>query len=497
MKAKRYLWSSLLLTVGAIAVVAFQAVRTRHADGELTVQFRLTQFAINLDPRTNADTESRGIGTLLHLGLVRVDRDGTVLPAIASQWSQDGRETRFAISKGLTFNDGSPLDLADIAASLCRSMQPDAIFSWMLASIEHVTSADQKSVDCTGIRIDAQTREIVLREALSRHKDWLLEALASPAGWVTKGDPTSAPYRNVAGLGPYRLGAVVADRSVELVGRSGGPLRPGIGRIVFNLITDDAQAVASLRRGDLDLLEVLNPTIQALLKARASDDIAIVKGLLSRTRILIVNQKALQQLGLQAEAAVALQASISQQLDREALANTTDGLAEAAVSPFPFSGIHQSPVNSDSGAGLSRSLQIVSMNDPYSDRIAAFVARSVKNPKLEYVALEKSVFFSRLAKGDFDIASIAIESVIEAPEFWLAFFTPGSPLVAFGQPIPALLKSPLSTKDERLRALSIAQAESNWIGLLRDKGAFAVNKRLTGIRFTPAGQLSLEAISIQ
>ena len=51
-------------------------------------------------------------------GLVRFDRDGAIVPALATAWqvSSDGLAWTFTLREGVRFHDGSPLTVDDVLA---------------------------------------------------------------------------------------------------------------------------------------------------------------------------------------------------------------------------------------------------------------------------------------------------------------------------------------------------------------------------------------------
>ena len=71
--------NSLLLVVVAVALaigaVLVSIERSKTEASEQPLRLRLSSFGLNLNPLALADTESRRVATLLHLGLVRVAND--------------------------------------------------------------------------------------------------------------------------------------------------------------------------------------------------------------------------------------------------------------------------------------------------------------------------------------------------------------------------------------------------------------------------------------
>ncbi len=116
---------ALLLAAGAF--LFWQRARTSVSEPTAvqTVTLPLRAFALNLDPATMADTESRKVATALYTGLIAVDQDGTVHPRLASRWQRrDDRTWAFTLAPGISFSNGKPVTADAVVASLCAAMQP-------------------------------------------------------------------------------------------------------------------------------------------------------------------------------------------------------------------------------------------------------------------------------------------------------------------------------------------------------------------------------------
>src|SRR6056297_2547746 len=61
-------------------------------------------------------------------GLVRIDRNGDIVPALAESWplSDDALALTFQVRRGVRLHDGRPLTLADNVAEFQRALDPDS-----------------------------------------------------------------------------------------------------------------------------------------------------------------------------------------------------------------------------------------------------------------------------------------------------------------------------------------------------------------------------------
>jgi ABC-type oligopeptide transport system substrate-binding subunit len=458
----------------------------------------LRTFALNVDPATLADVDSRKVATLLHSGLVAIDQNGRVVPRVASSWRRTSPDTwEFRIRPSLTFSSGRPASPQAVVRSLCASLQPTSTQAWSLAGIAHETGRDKKTVNCTGLSVKGDN--VVIREA--QPSPWLLEGLAGPGGWIVDPDAPVAAYGNRPGLGPYVISRVRQDQDVELTPRPGGAVEPAVSRIIFRYFPDNSVAAAAFNSGGLDLLEVESPDLQALLttagelKRRGAQ---LLRANSDRVRIVTLNFARLQALQLSPDEAQAFRQLYSSMAPRQRIAAASSGLARPLLTSFPPAD-DPPRVSTPALAGRhrARELRLISENDSWSDRIAATLPTEVAGLRIRYTTLEKSLFLKALLSGDYDLALLKLEATHHTPRFWAAFFTPGNPYTVFGRPLRGFDRYDLSTAPGINEAARRVDAEGNWVPLVRDIGVIAMSPRLQGVRLTSTGQLSFEQVTLK
>jgi hypothetical protein len=468
------------------------------------VSVRIESFALNLTPSKLADTESRRIASALHLGLVRVAQDGSVLPGAAVRWEKKNGRWTFTLAAGKTYTNGVSITPESVVASLCASMQPTSQWAWALASIDQKASADAKSVDCTGLKALPDAVEIVETSPAP----WLLDALSGPAGWLVPTDAVPEPYGVVPGAGPYRVERVQADREVVLTARAGGPVEPALNQIRFVLVQDDAAVSKQFANGDLDVVEVNTPALLALMAVPAEPETAlkprgtVIRGSTDRVRLLLLGEKGLAAKGMGPDDIQSFKARLHSSIDRAAVSRLSGGIGQPLSAAVPLADYTWSPAV-EPVAAVAKSgnleLSIITEADPFSDLIAAEVVKAGAGTgaKLTYRGVDKGLLIKSLLSGEYELASIVLDATLRSPQYWKAFFTPGNPFTAFGKALPSVGSIDARQADAPLQLAEAISREGTWVGLLVERKVVAVSPGMRGLRLSPSGQVNYESIARQ
>jgi len=181
-----------LMKLGLVYTAAFEADKAREAYDEafslweplresrdlpeLQVPSAVLRLAVaeplTLDPGTIGDDISRFIAAQLFEGLVQVDPDYNVLPAVAACWEVADRGTRyvFRLREGLRWNDGTPLTAADFEYAWKRNLAlaSHSSMAHLLYVIENARAFGEGEItdpDKVGvIALDDLTLEVRLEE---------------------------------------------------------------------------------------------------------------------------------------------------------------------------------------------------------------------------------------------------------------------------------------------------------------------------------------------
>jgi peptide/nickel transport system substrate-binding protein len=198
-----------------------------------------------LDPTAGTEAAiDRVVYANLFEGLVKVDRSGALVPALASSWtvSEAGHRYRFELRKGVSFHDGRPFDAA--------------VARWNLEQARGANTINPHPEYFRGISAiqtpDPHTLVIDLKEVDALFLTHLAEG---DAVMLPKGDRATAKTDPV-GTGPFRFVKWVRGDRVELARFDGywDRQRPYLDQVTFKFIGDAAAQLAALKSGQIDVI---------------------------------------------------------------------------------------------------------------------------------------------------------------------------------------------------------------------------------------------------
>ena len=240
--------AAAVLAVGALALAgctgeASPAEPAGAPDADASLTIGLVLEPTNLDIRhTSGAALEQALIENVYEGLVARSEDGSVEPALASEWqvSDDGRTYTFALQQGVTFHDGSALTADDVVASLDETRSDDSTIGYPdLQVIESVTAPDDATV------------EVTLAEANQN----FLFTLTGPAGVILDSDDDTDLATDANGTGPFRLARWQQGDSITLERNDeywGDPA--GVREVVLSYIPEATALVGAGLDGSVDVI---------------------------------------------------------------------------------------------------------------------------------------------------------------------------------------------------------------------------------------------------
>ena len=198
-------------------------------------------------------------------GLVRFDRNGAIVPALATAWqvSSDGLAWTFTLREGVRFHDGSAFTTDDVLAKFERARDPDSghVNTGYYAPVVNVRAPDARTIV---FELDTPSRS-------------LLYNLARPDAIVYPRALAETQRSQPVGTGPFVFARYVEGSEVRLERFDGywNPELPYLDGATFRIIGDANARVAALQAGDVDYIGAAIPPEQVrLLQANPALKIA-------------------------------------------------------------------------------------------------------------------------------------------------------------------------------------------------------------------------------
>ncbi len=221
----------LIRLLGLLALTLLGGCRASAPDA---LVFAVASAPASLHPLLATDAVSERINALLYRPLVDFDRADRPVPGVVRWVWRDPRYLRLQLDgMPAPFVDGSPVTLADVAATLRAARDEPA--SPHAGTLKHITT------------IRALPDAVELR--LSRPDPRLPERLhlgVAPAGRLGQG---STLARDPLGSGPFRLLAWQPDGGVLLIRRADGL------RVRFAVVPDPTMRALKLLHGEAHLIQ--------------------------------------------------------------------------------------------------------------------------------------------------------------------------------------------------------------------------------------------------
>ncbi len=210
----------------------------------------------------NANEVDADLAALVFSGLVRVAKDGKVIPDLAAELPEvsDGGSTyTFRIRANARWHDGAPVTSRDVAFTVRLLQDPDFHDAAMAEGWNGVT-VETPDLSTVVIRLRQPSAPFLARSAtvglLPEH------LLGGKGAQALESDAFNA---RPVGSGPYRLESLEARAATLAANTSYYLGRPGVDRIILKFYPDEAQAVRAFTAGETDGIYLRGPRTQTEL----------------------------------------------------------------------------------------------------------------------------------------------------------------------------------------------------------------------------------------
>ncbi len=201
--------------------------------------------ARTLVPILAADSASSEICSMIFNGLVKYDKDVSLVGDLAESWEiqDDGLQIVFHLRKNVSWHDGAPFTAGDVEFTYSKLIDP---------GVKTPYSGDFERVESFEI-IDDHTVKVKYKEPFAPGlSSWGMPIM--PRHLLEKEDLNSTPFsRRPVGTGPYIFRSWTAQEKIELISNHAYfEKRPYIDRTISRVIPDEATMFLELQTRGID-----------------------------------------------------------------------------------------------------------------------------------------------------------------------------------------------------------------------------------------------------
>lgn len=232
---------------------------TTAQSGELpngnSVTVGIAQDLSNLDPQLAATAGIREVLFNIFEGLVKASPDGSVTPAVASDYelSPDGKTYTFTLREGVTFHDGKPVTAEDVIYSLERCAGSENEGTPLISAFSNVSQMEAPDESHVVIELTEPS----------------LEFLYSLTAAIIPKDSGPTITDTMIGTGPFKFVSYAPQDNLVMEKYDGywnQEKAAKLDRVTFRIITDTNALVIGLKGGTLDLVCHLPNTVENEVK---------------------------------------------------------------------------------------------------------------------------------------------------------------------------------------------------------------------------------------
>jgi peptide/nickel transport system substrate-binding protein len=250
-----------LIIAGLLAAILTGAPAAAQTPTQTTLRIGLQGDADLLDPASGGSIVGRIMFAALCDKLIDVDANLNYVPQLATswEWAEDGRALVMTLRPNVVFHDGTPFNAEAVRINLERYRT--APESQRKTELRAVTGVD--AVDPLTVRIRLSEPQAPLLAVLSDRAGMMMSprAIAAAGDQIGNNPVCAGPYRFVERV---QLERVVVERFPQYWNAQA----IHIDRIIYMPIPNNTVRLANLRAGALDIIERVQPTDLATVRAQ-------------------------------------------------------------------------------------------------------------------------------------------------------------------------------------------------------------------------------------
>ena len=319
------------LTLGPPSAQAAPGARTAMQSGGRVV-YGYGAEAVKLDPGDAIDRPSFDVSQNIYDGLVEIDQQGAIQPALATEWSisDDNLTWTFTLRPGVTFHDGTEFNADAVKLNMDRILNEEnqlGTYGQWEPSVE--------SVNVTG--------PLEVQFVTKQPAGGLLNLMASGYGGIIS--PAAIEQygpdlaRNPVGAGPFVFSEweqgqrIVLTRNADYWGGA-----PEIDELEFRVISEDSSRILALEAGDVDV--IANVSAQNIPILRDNSSLVVIQQPTYRLFYWAFNCTK------DVFSDVRVRQALNYLIDRESLVeNVLQGVGQPADAPIPPTVVGYAPID--------------------------------------------------------------------------------------------------------------------------------------------------------
>ncbi|MBD1572628.1 peptide ABC transporter substrate-binding protein [Vibrio sp. S17_S38] len=242
----------------------------------------------SLDPAFSSTGSSSNVIQDMFEGLVSFDKDGNVVPSLASHWdtSKDGKVYTFHLRPNIQWSDGTPITAQDFEFEYKRLIDPalGAPYAWYYSAAKLLNANDiihgKKSSDSLGVKaLDSQTLQITLEQALPYFTQMLIHEsfFPTPEKVVKKYGKNWTSPQNIVTSSAYVLKEHVINERIVLERNTQywNDNKTAINKVTYLPLQDANSEYNRFRTGEISLTGSVSVDKIAEVKKSAPETLVI------------------------------------------------------------------------------------------------------------------------------------------------------------------------------------------------------------------------------